>query len=109
MNPSLKTKADYPLRITKTHNDKQNASASKDRTIRMIAHQQVSHPFCGFTLREREILRLMAKGLTADMIGDQLFISPHTVKTHQKNMLKKSGCANSIHIVAESIRSGLIQ
>ncbi len=62
-----------------------------------------------FTDREIDILSLMAAGLTADMVADQLHISPHTVKTHQRNMLKKSGCSNGIHLVAHCMREGIIE
>ncbi|MEQ9304353.1 MAG: helix-turn-helix transcriptional regulator [Marinoscillum sp.] len=61
-----------------------------------------------FTWRERDILNLMSEGLTADDIAKSLFISPHTVKTHQKNMLKKSECINSTHLVAIAVRVGYI-
>ncbi|WP_258098295.1 response regulator transcription factor [Marinoscillum pacificum] len=65
-------------------------------------------PVIDFTEREIDILNLMSEGLTAEMIGDSLCISPHTVKTHQRNMLKKTGCSNGTQLVARSIRTGII-
>ncbi|MEZ4495545.1 MAG: LuxR C-terminal-related transcriptional regulator [Thermomicrobiales bacterium] len=41
------------------------------------------------TPREREIIVLIASGLTADEISDRLFISPYTVKTHINNAMAK--------------------
>lgn len=46
------------------------------------------------TRREREILRMMLDGKTSGEIAQQLFISLHTVSTHRKNILAKSGCRN---------------
>jgi DNA-binding CsgD family transcriptional regulator len=43
----------------------------------------------GLTRREREILDLIADGFSNQQIADELFISPHTVKTHLHNIFKK--------------------
>jgi DNA-binding CsgD family transcriptional regulator len=39
--------------------------------------------------REKDVVRLLAKGLTNKKISEQLFISPHTVITHRKNITRK--------------------
>lgn len=46
------------------------------------------------TLREREILRLVGRGLSNAAIGRALCLSPHTVKSHMHNLLRKTGSAN---------------
>ncbi|HCY85736.1 MAG TPA: hypothetical protein DHV36_11430 [Desulfobacteraceae bacterium] len=43
----------------------------------------------GLTRREKEILDLIASGFSNQQIADELFISPHTVKTHLHNIFKK--------------------
>ncbi|SKB67699.1 regulatory protein, luxR family [Salegentibacter holothuriorum] len=58
--------------------------------------------------RELEITKLLAEGLNADEIGERLFISTHTVRTHRKNILKKTNSKNTIQLVARSIAAGLI-
>jgi DNA-binding CsgD family transcriptional regulator len=45
-----------------------------------------------FTKREYDVINAMCKGGTNHEIADELCISEHTVATHRKNILKKSGC-----------------
>lgn len=47
------------------------------------------------TDRETEIARLIAEGLTNKQIGDRLCISPHTVHTHRKSLMKKLGISSA--------------
>ena len=44
---------------------------------------------CGLTAREREILQTVADGATNREIADQLWISPHTVRTHLQHIFEK--------------------
>ncbi|WP_156517513.1 helix-turn-helix transcriptional regulator [Rhodococcus sp. LB1] len=46
------------------------------------------------TVREREVLRLLATGLTNAQIGARLFISAETTKTHVKKLMRKLGVSN---------------
>ncbi len=55
------------------------------------------------TGREQEILYCMAAGLTSKQIADKLYISQHTVSTHRKNMLRKSGAKCSAELVCDNI------
>ena len=48
----------------------------------------------GLTAREREVLALLADGLTNREIATKLFISPHTAERHVHNILNKMGAAN---------------
>lgn len=61
-----------------------------------------------FSNREVDILRYAANGLDSQSIAEQLFISVETVKSHRKNLLKKSGCKNIAELVARSISEGWI-
>lgn len=63
-------------------------------------------PLGGLSAREREILRLVAEGLTTAQIADQLFTSPRTVETHRQNILEKAGTKNTAALVKEAMSRG---
>jgi two-component system nitrate/nitrite response regulator NarL len=46
-------------------------------------------PLSRLSRREREVLALLGRGWSNSKIGDELFISPHTVRTHVQNILQK--------------------
>ncbi len=60
------------------------------------------------TERELEILQLLAFGYTNRDIGQRLFISPDTVKTHLEHIYQKLGATDRTAAVAEGLRRRLI-
>ena len=58
--------------------------------------------------REREIIGLLAEGLTGDEVAEQLFLSAETVKTHIRNAMSKLEARNRVHAIAIALRDGLI-
>lgn len=60
------------------------------------------------SVREKEIIKKVAEGKSLNDIADQLFVSPHTVNTHKKNILRKSHCKNTTELIARCIREGII-
>ena len=58
--------------------------------------------------REGEVLQLVAKGATNKEIGDSLFISENTVKTHLQNIMEKLHLANRSQATAYAVRKGLV-
>jgi DNA-binding NarL/FixJ family response regulator len=58
--------------------------------------------------RENEVLQLMASPMTYREIGQKLFISEETVRTHAKSILAKMGQPNRTQVVVEAVRLGLI-
>lgn len=54
------------------------------------------------TQREKEIIQLIAEGLTSQQMADQLFISPRTVETHRANVMKKIGVKNAVELVKKA-------
>ena len=60
------------------------------------------------TSREKEVLGLVAEGLTNNEIAQQLFISPTTVETHRKSLLNKFGAKNTASLVRMAAQMHLI-
>jgi len=61
------------------------------------------------TDREREIVALVAEGLSNQEIADRLFISFSTAKTHVSNVLTKLDLRDRIHIVIYAYQHGLVE
>jgi two-component system, NarL family, nitrate/nitrite response regulator NarL len=61
------------------------------------------------TSREREVLVLAAEGLSAPDIGERLFLSTSTVKTHLAHLYEKLGVSDRTAAVAEAFRQGLVE
>ncbi|MCE3553675.1 response regulator transcription factor [Pseudonocardia sp. RS11V-5] len=59
------------------------------------------------TERETEVLRLVAKGLTAKQIGERLVVSHRTVESHVQNTLRKLQLHNRSQLVRYAIEQGL--
>ncbi|AMJ64015.1 response regulator [Hymenobacter sp. PAMC 26628] len=66
-------------------------------------------PGIPLTHREREILQLVAAGLTNQQIADQLFTSRRTVETHRQHLLEKTGANNTPALVKYAMEQGLLQ
>lgn len=62
----------------------------------------------GLTVREIEIIRLIAQELSTSEIAEKLFISVTTVETHRKNLFQKTGVKNAIGLVLFAIKNGLL-
>ena len=60
------------------------------------------------TLRELEVLRGMALGMTNPQIGELLFLTEDTIKTHARRMFDKLGTANRTLAVLAGIAQGLL-
>jgi two-component system, NarL family, nitrate/nitrite response regulator NarL len=59
--------------------------------------------------REREILKLVAQGVTAPRIGRVLHLSPATVKTHLHHIYEKLDVSERAAAVAAAMRRGLLE
>jgi len=67
-----------------------------------------SHPVYNLSEREVEIVRLIVNGLTSIEIADKLFISEHTVKTHRKNIFRKTGINSISQLTSFAINNQII-
>ena len=58
--------------------------------------------------REQEILKLIANEYRTYEIAAELFISPHTVQTHRKNLLEKMEVKNVAGLIRKSFEMGYL-
>ncbi len=63
----------------------------------------------GLSDREKEVVKQIALGKTNKEIGETLFISPHTVITHRKNITKKLGIKTVSGLTVYAILNNLIK
>ena len=59
--------------------------------------------------REREVLELIAEGLSAPDVAKRLHVSPATVKTHLQSLYEKLGVSDRAAAVASAMRTGLLE
>jgi len=58
--------------------------------------------------REREVMRLMAEGMTAEAAGRELGVGVETVRTHVRNAARKLQARNRVHAIAVALERGEI-
>ena len=85
--------------------------------VEVVKEVRVSGPFTlnadklkelGITQREHEILGLIAEGLTNREIGERLFVSENTVKTHSSRLFDKMSVNRRTQAVQKGKELGLI-
>jgi DNA-binding NarL/FixJ family response regulator len=69
----------------------------------------VAEPFSLLSGREREVLHLIADGLSAKEIGAELEISTKTVEAHRTSLMRKLGVRKATELVRYALRHGLIE
>lgn len=60
------------------------------------------------TTREVDIIRLVVKGHSTSTIANELNLSPHTISTHRKNIIRKLKIKSPVELVAHALEMGLI-
>jgi PAS domain S-box-containing protein len=63
----------------------------------------------GLTVREQEVLALLAHGLGTDEVARELVLSPATVRNHVQNILGKLGVHSRLEAVAHAYQHGFIE
>ena len=61
-----------------------------------------------FSDREFEILELISRGMSSGQIAGKLFLSVHTINTHRRNILKKSGKQSTSELVLDLKARGIL-
>jgi NarL family two-component system response regulator LiaR len=78
------------------------------KLIQRMQKTEPRKPIEELTSRESEVLRCIALGLSNKEIGDKLFISEPTVRTHVSNILMKLGLPNRTQAALFAVREGLV-
>lgn len=71
------------------------------------ARQQADDALSALSVREREILKFLAQGLTRQEIAERFCLSPHTVRTHINNVLRKLDVHSTLAAVSIARQVGL--
>jgi DNA-binding CsgD family transcriptional regulator len=74
----------------------EDLSAASSKALKML------------TEREKEVLFLLASGLTNKALAEKLFVSPGTIKTHTLNVYEKMGVANRTSAIMKAVEWGWI-
>ncbi len=83
-----------------------------DRAIEAYLRQAEESPLDEYetlTRREREVLHLVAEGLSNREIAEQLSISHRTVETHRANMMHKLGLDSQLDLIRYALKRGIIR
>lgn len=80
------------------------------QSIRELTASHVPDPTDSprLSIREQEIIRLLAQGLSSKQIAQQLNLSFHTVTTHKRNIFEKTCSHNAHALVGFAHRNGII-
>lgn len=70
------------------------------RSTPVLAYGQTATPGSSLSAREREVVRLISRGLTDKEIAQALSLSIHTVKTHVRNVFKRLGLSSRRELLA---------
>ena len=81
--------------------------ASED-SVEAARAAEAAQQVADLTQREREVLALIALGLTNQEICDREWLSMPTVKTHVSHLLSKTGCRDRVQLVLLALRGGVI-
>jgi DNA-binding NarL/FixJ family response regulator len=65
------------------------------------------HPHSALTLREREVIQLIAEGMTAKEVASKLGLSLNTALVHRKNIMQKLGLHKQADLVRYAIKEGI--
>jgi PAS domain S-box-containing protein len=65
-------------------------------------------PGADLTQREREVIKHLTLGRTGPEIADELFVAHHTVRTHVRNAMAKTGARTRAQLVAMAMTEGLL-
>ena len=84
-------------------------NAAERSLVREWMEDDSTGPVEPLTLREREVLKLIAEAHTNREIGEVLHLAEKTIESHRANLLRKLGMRDRVELVRYAIRRGLIE
>jgi DNA-binding NarL/FixJ family response regulator len=84
-------------------------NAAEQSLLREWMADDSAGPVEPLTLREREVLKLIAEAYTNKAIGETLHLSEKTVESHRANLMRKLEMRDRVELVRYAIRRGLIE
>jgi DNA-binding NarL/FixJ family response regulator len=99
-------KDEFLTAITKIMNNEEYFSKEVTDSVLKSYRSHMNEGTAELTKREQEILKLLANAHTTQEIAEKLFISPHTVDTHRKNLLSKLNLKSTPALVKYALENG---
>jgi DNA-binding NarL/FixJ family response regulator len=81
----------------------------KDSWIKLFRDQRVMLPGDKLSVREREVLKLVAEGASNKQIADNLFISVRTVDHHRAKIMEKLNLKSAAELIRYAISKGFVE
>ncbi|MGC0405804.1 DNA-binding NarL/FixJ family response regulator [Streptomyces sp. SAI-126] len=102
------------IRLVKADEALLSPAATKSLIARVVAQPaagDLADPgrLAALTPREREVMSLVANGLSNDEIAERLFVTPVTVKTHANRAMAKLGARDRAQLVVIAYETGLVR
>ena len=80
----------------------------KDRYFTSLLNMDAATSQKELTMKEIEIVKLIANGMTSKEIGVKLFLSPRTIEKHRHNILKKLSLPNAAQLISWAKDKGYV-
>jgi DNA-binding NarL/FixJ family response regulator len=75
--------------------------------LQALAQPAAADPIDSLSARERQVVAMVARGLSSAAIGRELFLSPKTVDSYRSRLMAKLGVADAAGLVRFAVRNGL--
>ena len=77
--------------------------------LKLLQNADGTDQYRQLSAREREVLTLIGEGQTAQEIAKGLVISPHTVETYRKRVMRKLELHSKTELVKYALRRGIVR
>ena len=107
----LKDAAESELRLALAAVSKGESYMSQGASLRVAELSRAdadADPLALLTPRQREVLKLIAEGVTTKQIAHHLSVSPKTVEAHRKLLMERLGIRDVAGLVRLAVRAGLV-